>query len=89
LQPIERLSFRVRPSRKENAMEGQQTSVVHWYDPVDRRVACGMAGFGRSTKHVRTVTCPSCVELVRNAVATDGRREEADHVTEGALAARG
>lgn len=49
-------------------MEGQQTSVVHWYDPVDRRVACGMAGFGRSTKHVRTVTCPSCVELVRNAV---------------------
>ncbi len=44
-------------------------SVVHWFDIVGHRIACGVAGFGRSSKHARAVTCPACVELLRHRAA--------------------
>lgn len=44
-------------------------SVVHWFDTAGHRVGCGAAGYPRSTKHVRAVNCPSCVERLRDGSA--------------------
>lgn len=41
--------------------------VVHYFDTLVHRIACGVLGFDRSTKHARAVNCPSCVELLRHA----------------------
>jgi hypothetical protein len=43
--------------------------MVHYFDVETRRIACGVAGLERSTKHVRGVTCPACLELLRRAHA--------------------
>lgn len=38
---------------------------VHFYDTDRHLILCGVRGFAdRSTKHARTVTCPTCVELL-------------------------
>jgi len=44
--------------------------VVHHFDPEAHRIDCGVPGFARSTKHVRSVTCPTCLELLRGSRAT-------------------
>jgi hypothetical protein len=43
--------------------------VVHFYDPAVHRIACGVPGFDRSTKHVRAVSCPACVHLLHESAA--------------------
>jgi hypothetical protein len=41
-------------------------SLIHFYDTRTRGILCGVHGAEhRSTKHVRGVTCHSCVELLR------------------------
>lgn len=41
------------------------TSVVHFYDTQSRRILCGARGPDeRSTKHARSVSCPTCVGLM-------------------------
>jgi hypothetical protein len=41
-----------------------QIRLVHWYDTEHHLIACGAAGQSNSTKHVRGVTCPACLELL-------------------------
>lgn len=50
--------------------------LVHWYDTEQRRIACGAAGQSNSTKHVRGVTCTTCLALVANT-------RSAPHVEQG------
>jgi hypothetical protein len=44
-------------------------TVVHYFDTAVHHIACGIPGFDRSTKHVRAVTCPACVEHLREDAA--------------------
>lgn len=38
---------------------------IHHYDPQHHLILCGLRGFDhRSTKHVRSVTCPACLGLL-------------------------
>ena len=38
---------------------------IHFYDTDQHRILCGLRGFeSRSSKHARSVTCPTCVELL-------------------------
>ncbi len=50
-------------------MEAAHNAVplIHYFDPVGHRIACGVPGFDKSTKHSRAVTCPSCVEALRSS----------------------
>jgi hypothetical protein len=46
-------------------------SVIHFYDVGLRETLCGLRGFEhRSTKHARGVTCPACVGLLHERVAS-------------------
>ncbi len=46
-------------------MEQPKTAaVVHYFDTQGHRIACGVPGFERSTKHPRAVTCPPCVRVL-------------------------
>jgi hypothetical protein len=39
------------------------SSTVHFYDTDRHLILCGLRGFpDRSTKHERSVTCPTCLE---------------------------
>lgn len=51
--------------------ELKTSSVVHFYDTQTRRILCGARGPDqRSTKHVRSVSCPACVGLVATRAAS-------------------
>lgn len=44
---------------------------VHFYDTSHHAVLCGLRGFpDRSTKHQRSVTCPSCIERLADRRAS-------------------
>jgi hypothetical protein len=46
--------------------------LVHHYDTQQHRILCRTAGAeDHSTKHPRGVTCPACVELLRQKAAGD------------------
>ncbi len=45
----------------------QQT--IHYFDTTLRSVPCGATFAQRSTKHVRSVTCPACVAALRARTA--------------------
>ncbi|WP_242343381.1 hypothetical protein [Anaeromyxobacter terrae] len=47
--------------------DGNGVRMVHGYDPVQRRVLCGVSQQVSSTKHASGVTCPTCRELLRVA----------------------
>lgn len=53
--------------------------LVHAYDPVQRRVLCGVPQQAGSTKHAAGVTCSACRELLRAAPrAVPGARDVHD-----------
>ena len=61
-------------------MEQPKTAaVVHYFDTQGHRIACGVPGFERSTKHPRAVTCPPCVRVLRGEDnhGEEGRAAEA------------
>lgn len=44
--------------------EPSLSAVIHYFDPQLRRILCGVRGADhRSTKHLRSVSCPACVAL--------------------------
>jgi len=58
------------------------SSPIHYYDTDRHVMLCGVSGFpDRSSKHERSVTCPSCVELLDNVRAA--RLRPAEHGTLG------
>jgi len=53
------------------------SSLIHFYDTARHVILCGVSGFpDRSSKHERSVTCPSCVERL------DDVRAERRHAAE-------
>jgi hypothetical protein len=58
------------------------SSVVHYFDTDRHAILCGVSGFpDRSSKHERSVTCPSCVERLEHVRAA--RLRPAEHGTVG------
>ena len=54
--------------------------IIHGYDPVQRRVLCGVPEQTGSTKHAAAVTCSACLELLHATPRTapgdpDGARQ--------------
>ncbi|BDG04719.1 hypothetical protein [Anaeromyxobacter oryzae] len=47
-------------------MAHETGQVVHGYDTVRRAVVCGVTEQTSSTKHARAVTCPACLEILRD-----------------------
>lgn len=43
---------------------------IHFYDTEAHRILCGLRGFeSRSSKHARTVTCSTCIDLLGERTA--------------------
>ena len=59
----------------KNPNEGEN---VHCWDPQVRKNVCGAPSQIGSTKHVREVTCDTCLELLGSASRPPGSMSTAD-----------
>lgn len=61
-------------------MEMRPVRVIHYFDTQRRRVPCEAEGPDRrSTKHVRGVTCPTCIDLLATESSAEGAGETVSH----------